>query len=37
VLFGERHTPWVLFSMLGMFIAIWLNSSTNIDIDGQSK
>ena len=37
VLFGERHTPWVLFSMLCMFIAIWLTSSTNIDIDGQSK
>jgi len=26
VLFGERHTPWVLFSMLGMVLAIWLTS-----------
>ncbi|NBR37816.1 MAG: DMT family transporter [Alphaproteobacteria bacterium] len=24
VLFGERHTPWVLFSMLAMVVAIWL-------------
>ena len=26
VLFGERHTPWVLVSMLGMVLAIWLTS-----------
>jgi len=26
VLFGERHTPWVLVSMLGMMLAIWLTS-----------
>jgi len=37
VLFGERHTPWVLFSMLAMFIAIWLTSRTKTNHDEQSK